>query len=155
MSVSKNRVHSVFSSFTLGNDTFTNSLTDSLQHLVTTLLPDDDPSTDSPIQGIWREDFCNFPGSFAPFGYEVNEAFYDFLISNVKNKAPGWDALRGSFIKKIDYLVKPFIVHIFNSCLRVAYFPNVWKIGNLTILLKSPHGNVANIKNYYTNNFAA
>lgn len=44
--------------------------------------------------------------------------------------------------------VSSFITHLFKTCLKILYFPRIWKKGNFRIFLKTPGGDMGNPKNY-------
>jgi hypothetical protein len=64
------------------------------------------------------------------------------------NKAPGHDKLKGSTIKRLQPYLSSLLTKIFNSCLKLCYFPKIWKIGDLVVILKDPQKNHSDISNY-------
>jgi len=79
----------------------------------------------------------------------VDEEELSTIVKSLKsNKAPGHDCLKGIFLKKTFNSTKSFILKIINACLKISYFPDLWKKGNLVILLKNPAGDTTNVKNY-------
>lgn len=53
-------------------------------------------------------------------------------ISKLKiRKAPGPDGISNIFIKNLPERAVEWLVEIFNDCLRVGYFPKIWKIAKI------------------------
>lgn len=62
-------------------------------------------------------------------------------------KAPGLDKISNTLIKHLPNKVIVYIIHLFNACLKVGYFPKNWKIAKITCL-KKPNKNPEDPKNY-------
>lgn len=71
--------------------------------------------------------------------YEVtHEEIVNFLRRMKGRKAPGFNGLTGTMVKKIFSMVPEFIVAILNKCFLDGVFPEQWKTAKAIILLKSP-----------------
>lgn len=60
------------------------------------------------------------------------------LIKNDLNskKAPGFDLITGKVIKELPDISVKLITMIFNSILRLLYFPNQWKVAQIIMIQK-------------------
>ena len=68
-------------------------------------------------------------------------------ISKLKGgKSAGPDEILNEFIVNATYEVKLLILSIFNSALRLEYFPSCWSIGSLAPIYKS--GDIGDVNNY-------
>lgn len=60
------------------------------------------------------------------------------VIKSIKaKKAPGPDKISNSTIKAFPDPLLKFIVRLFNSCLKIAYFPTQWKKGKIIAIPKA------------------
>jgi hypothetical protein len=135
-------------SFEKGNQ-HTLSPEESMSFLLESLLPDDSQQDESPEQEVWRQDFNTCSPRYTTRVEEVTEEELSQLVSRLKqHKAPGADKLKGKIIKLLHPFVSEFMVHVFNSCLRISYFPKCWKKGVLKVLLKDTTGDPSSVKNY-------
>ncbi len=122
---------------------------EAMKNLVGALLPDDSERDEDEVQSVWRRDFDTDRFCYENDITEVTEGELHRLIQSIKpKKAPGLDEIRGRLLKVIFPAIKDFLIHLYNSCLRTGYFPKVWKIGNLKVLVKDPAGDSSNPKNY-------
>lgn len=138
----------ILTTFKTGPQTETTEISDTLDHLLNSLLPDDDNNL-SQQQKILKEEF----NSIIPLpnynAEDIEEDFLNFTIHNIQSKkAPGPDCLRGKLIKALYPILKPFLLKIYSACLRVCYFPTAWKKGNIKILLKDVNRPTSDVKNY-------
>lgn len=70
-----------------------------------------------------------------PFTVQEVEA----VIRKMKgNKAPGWDSVEVSVVKRAYKQIKISLLKLFNGCLRFGVIPNEWKRSCVVTLLKSP-----------------
>lgn len=60
------------------------------------------------------------------------------LSSMAPNKAPGLDRITAKMVKVARQLLLPPLVRLFNSCLREAVFPDIWKTADVVAIPKSP-----------------
>ena len=51
-------------------------------------------------------------------------------------KAPGYDLITGEILKMLPEVGLSAITHIYNSILRVGYFPGQWKVSHIVTILK-------------------
>lgn len=117
---------------------------DNIGTLMDTLFPNDDPTDDSSTHEQMRADAFNFneddfntqdfnPFNDAPFTDEEMQA----TISKVKNgKAPGNDNISPEIVKKSIDTLASTLLELYNACLEHEYFPDCWKIAELTLLKK-------------------
>lgn len=56
-------------------------------------------------------------------------------------KAPGPDEISNNIIKAFPESLLKFLVRLFNSCLKIAYFPSQWKIGKIVAIPKPGKSN--------------
>ncbi|KAK9880332.1 hypothetical protein WA026_010217 [Henosepilachna vigintioctopunctata] len=68
-------------------------------------------------------------------------------VHSGKNTAPGRDGLSRAVIRQLPQECFEFLSNIFNRCLELCYFPNVWKEAT-TILIPKPSGDPTNPDNY-------
>ncbi|CAG9122199.1 unnamed protein product [Plutella xylostella] len=57
-------------------------------------------------------------------------------------KAPGYDLITAEVLQQLPTKVLVFLTTLFNSMLRIGYFPNQWKVSQITMILKAgkpPH----------------
>jgi hypothetical protein len=118
-------------------------------YLVNKLLPDDDKTTEDVVHRIWRQDFESLQHEYRYDIQEVTNEELEQLVQAIKpKKAPGVDLMRGRLVKLVHPVVRGFMLHLYNSCLRAAYYPRRWKEGCLKILMKDPAGDPSDRKNY-------
>lgn len=58
------------------------------------------------------------------------------LINLKTRKAPGADKISNLLLKNLPEMALSFMIDIFNGCLKVSYFPSVWKLGRIVALPK-------------------
>ena len=62
------------------------------------------------------------------------------------NKAPGVDPIYGKILKNLPPKAIRLIIIMFNAILRIQYFPNLWKVAQIIMLVKpgkNPHQTVS------------
>lgn len=69
--------------------------------------------------------------------YLKAEQLKDVVKSIKAKKAPGPDKISNSTIKAFPDSLLKFIVRLFNSCLKISYFPIQWKIGKIIAIPKA------------------
>lgn len=58
-------------------------------------------------------------------------------ISNLKNKkAPGFDLITAEILKQLPKKAIVFITILYNACLRLQYFPAIWKVSIINMIKK-------------------
>jgi hypothetical protein len=107
-----------------------------MTYLLNKLLPDDNSSNDNECHKLLRlqmtEEIETENDEEFTFA-EINE-----IINNLKpNKTPGFDQFNQQIVKVIFETSPEFIVNLFNKCLQLNYFPNIWKISIIKPILKS------------------
>jgi hypothetical protein len=118
-------------------------------YLVNKLLPDDDETSEDVVHRIWRQDFESLQHEYRYDIQEVTNEELEQLVQAIKpKKAPGVDLLGGKLVKLVHPVVRGFMLHLYNSCLRAAYYPRRWKEGCPKILMKDPAGDPSDRKNY-------
>jgi len=133
------------------NDTYTGTVLETAEFIVNSLLPDDSVDDQTYKQNAIWQDFEALGNHLErDVGLQpVDEEELSSIIKTLKsNKAPGHDCLKGIFLKKTYNSTKCFILRIINACLKISYFPDLWKRGNLIILWKNPAGDTTSVKNY-------
>lgn len=59
------------------------------------------------------------------------------IIKNLKiNKAPGKDSIKNKMVKLLPLTYVQQLVHIYNACLDLQYFPTAWKTASIILILK-------------------
>ncbi len=59
------------------------------------------------------------------------------IIKNLKNsKAPGFDGISNVLLKNLSRKALVFLTYIYNSCLKLCYFPKIWKHAMVIPILK-------------------
>ncbi|XP_051160012.1 uncharacterized protein LOC127280792, partial [Leptopilina boulardi] len=74
-----------------------------------------------------------------------NEILAKIRKLNTK-KGPGVDGIPSSFMKSCSSSIIDPLFYIFNSSLKIGYFPEIWKEGIIVPIYKK--GNKSNVKNY-------
>jgi exonuclease III len=122
---------------------------EAMSYLLHSLLPDDVVAGEDATHRDWRQDFEAIQPGYHNNTMEVTEEEVYMLVSSLKSrKAPGTDKIRGRILKIIMPEIAPFLVHVYNSCLKSGYFPQLWKVGDLKVLPKNPTGDPSSTKNY-------
>ena len=106
-------------------------------------------SENLPAEEEKTEEFLNSPYQMSlpikPF--QINEV-KTIIICNLKNKkAPGFDLITGTILKKLPDCALKLITYISNAILRVGYFPTIWKIAQI-ILIPKPGKPVDEVGSY-------
>lgn len=67
----------------------------------------------------------------------ISPAEVKSLISNLRNtKSPGLDAIENRHLKCLPPNAVDFLTEVLNVCLRVGYFPNIWKVAKIKCICK-------------------
>lgn len=70
------------------------------------------------------------------------------LLRTLKNKkAPGHDAVKNLLLKRLSNKALILLTHIFNACLKLSYFPDIWKKA-IVLAFKKPGKDSTDPKNY-------
>lgn len=59
-----------------------------------------------------------------------------FIDKLANNKAPGYDLISNYILKNLPWKAILFLTNIYNSILRITYFPAVWKYSEVVMILK-------------------
>ena len=71
------------------------------------------------------------------FLYDTNQAEILNLISNLETrKACGYDHITNKTLKSTSYVVTPFLVNLFNECMKQGIFPDAYKSAKVIPLFK-------------------
>lgn len=128
---------------------YTRTPEETMSYILNNLLPDENVQDPTQLQLTRTRDFDTLRPILPRGDYrEVTEEELDGIVFNLGNKAPGHDLIKGKLIKAIYSEIKVFLLNIYNACFSCCYFPELWKRGELVVLLKNPDENHANIKNY-------
>jgi len=105
---------------------------------VSSLLPDDKPEEDTPLQADIRERSSLVtlePADWAP----ITPGDVQYYIDTAKRrKAPGPDGIFPDVYCKMKDNISPYLAKLYTECLKTGIFPAPWKRGRLVILHKSP-----------------
>lgn len=79
-------------------------------------------------------------------GYTGNNETVRFTVEDLMSvlgqlktkKAPGEDGLSNEIIDQVARCVPELLLTVFNRCIEQGVFPNIWKVGLMCFLLKSP-----------------
>ena len=113
---------------------------DTVDTLLKDLFPDDviinDTTEQANVRNMvdnWKQEHAGIRNGFNPVS--TLELFN--IINKTKNdKAPGYDNFSPIICKKIMAFFPETLVAIMNACLRLSYFPYVWKISVVKIIPK-------------------
>jgi ribonuclease HI len=94
-----------------------------------------------------REDIQQSPHTSDDMRFTSSEL--NALINNLKsNKTPGWDQINDTIIKTIHSIDSSLLLNLYNKCLDLGYFPEIWKISIIKIFLKSSDKPKTDVKSY-------
>jgi len=127
---------------------FTAGTRDTTEILVSSLLPDDKPEEDTPLQADIRERSSLVtlePADWTP----ITPGDVQYYIDTVKKrKAPGPDGIFPDVYCKVKDNISPYLAKLYTECLKTGTFPAPWKRGRLVILHKSPEKDPTLPKSY-------
>ena len=67
----------------------------------------------------------------------INFAELKFYVSSFnENKSPGHDAISADMCKYALKAIGKVALNVYNECIKLCYFPNLWKVGSLVIIPK-------------------
>jgi hypothetical protein len=132
----------------LKNDgNFTQTPFESMEYVLKQMFPFDDEESEEKQHKSIREYVKEPPNTENDLNFtlaEINE-----VINNLKpNETPGWDSISNEILKNIHNFEPELLLLLFNKCLNLGYFPKIWKISVLKILLKSEDKAKHDIKSY-------
>ena len=76
-----------------------------------------------------KRDFCEIIEPIT-----LNE--FEKILKSCKNTSPGHDKITYNFIKTSSNFFKTFIINLYNNCLSLGHFPQIWKKAIITLLRK-------------------
>ncbi|OTF73334.1 hypothetical protein BLA29_010700, partial [Euroglyphus maynei] len=117
-----------------------------MNHMLIGLFPDDDISNDSPTASLIRNHQFSFNNNVKTV-LSIEELNVHIKKLNHK-KAPGLDYISNRMIKASADLLSSHILAIFNKCIDLHYFPDIWKTATVRVLAKPNKSDYNNIKSY-------
>ena len=144
---SKVKIDTSIPNFKKSDGTYTSTQEESLNLFMNTMFPNDNINDDNEEHIIIR-DYCRTPPET---DNDINLTIIELenVINNMKpNKTSGWDQINDIIIKTIHSIEPQFLLKLFNICLRFGYFPKLWKISVIKILLKSKDKDKSEVKSY-------
>jgi hypothetical protein len=115
---------------------YTRNPKESIEFIFSNLLPDDDLNQDNEHHKTLREAMNENIDTENDIDFTISE-LSQIINSLKKNKLPGWDLMNDQIIKAIFETQPEFILKMFNTCLKFNYFPKIWKISIIRMILKS------------------
>ena len=107
---------------------FANHLADTFQPHNTILLPEK-------INIVER--FLNSPLQMSLPPKHISPAEVRYIISKLpRKKAPGYDLITSEILNQLPKKFIVLLTYIFNSMLRLSYFPMLWKFSTIILILK-------------------
>ncbi|GBN28169.1 Putative protein in type-1 retrotransposable element R1DM [Araneus ventricosus] len=107
------------------NGEFTNSYRESIDYVLKQHFP----------QLVETEKYLENVEDVDTEDFTINEVESCFLSMN-KNGAPGIDGWSLDFIREIFIANRQWFLKVLNFCLRMGYFPNVWKTAKVLLIPK-------------------
>jgi hypothetical protein len=133
--------------FKRNDGTYTQTQEESLHYALKHMFPDDDQQYDNLIHQNIRQYSEIEPNTSDDLDFTLNELRE--VINNLKpNKACGWDQINEKIIKALFESEPDLLLDLLNICLKYGYFPKIWKISVIKILLKSADKPKNEVKSY-------
>jgi len=83
------------------------------------------------------EQFLNSPLQMSLPPKHTSPAEVQYTIAKLpQKKSPGYDLITSEILKQLPQKVIVLITYIFNSMLRLSYFPILWKYSSIILILK-------------------
>ncbi len=103
--------------------------------LVNTLFPEDNPEEDNSFQRDMKTSLQSV------YNESDDHLFSELEVSEVIEdqnpaKGPGLDGFTADLIQKLHSMDKSFLTMVYNKCLKIGIFPNIWKTGCVKVLKK-------------------
>lgn len=105
------------------------------ENLLDSLFPTDDMFTDSEYHQNIRLQSNTINNSCNDICFSVEEVKQIISAQNPK-KAPGEDGFTAEIIKRLHLINRNFLTNLYNKCLELSTFPNIWKISIVKVLQK-------------------
>ena len=117
------------------DNTFTTDLASTMTCMMQHFIPEDKREDDDEHHKEIRKR-VNIPINTVddvPFTtYEIRNGISKFDL----RKAPGMDGLTSEIHSRAFELFPLFTTEVYNSCLRAAHFPNIWKTAQIVPMIK-------------------
>lgn len=141
--------HAVPHSVCRPDGSFTRDALESVDVILDRLFPPDDPSGDSAYQAGVRAEMSShhttFADSITPFTLdEIGAA----IAATPDRGAPGPDLITGPILRRAWLVIPGLLLSLYNCCLLVGHFPDVWKEASICLLLKSGDRSLQDPKSY-------
>ena len=127
---------------------------ESVSQLLDDFFPDDDPELDTLDQAALRQSVEEFKRKAEvlakispeqPFTHlELERALYSLGLF----KSPGHDMILGIVLRHCPKLFLPYLLRLYNACLRLKYFPTSWKRDHTISLGKPLKTDPSNYKSF-------
>jgi len=98
-----------------------------------------------PFQSQLHKDDENKITSFLDSPFQMDLPHEKLTVKKVKHtimreinikKAPGYDLITGKILKELSEKAIKLLTYIFNAMLRINYFPSIWKVAKILMILK-------------------
>ena len=117
---------------------YTKTPLETAEVLMNSFFPQDNEDTIKQMQ-VWAE--CKTDLTTGD-DVEFTEREIATIIGNQNDKkAPGFDSISANIIKHVFHVFPSLFVQLYNKCLKLGVFPNLWKIGVIKIIPKQNSGN--------------
>ena len=121
----------------LPDGTYTSSLRETAETLLTHHIRTDDPSTDTP----WHLNLRAAISDFTTLGENSTPPDDEELVAHLRRckfkKAPGPDGITAEILLPGKPRLLPHLLSLFRECLSQGVFPRCWKRGTLRLIPKS------------------
>ncbi|XP_052750082.1 uncharacterized protein LOC128200503 [Galleria mellonella] len=124
----------------IGNDGTTLSADESAALLANTFFPEDDPTKDNHEHSQIRQKSIEITSKNLPMDRQITLFTEQELQSALQHanskKAPGVDAFTADICQKAFKTCPEILLAIYNRCLLLSYFPEVWKEAYIKVIPK-------------------
>ena len=115
--------------------TYTNSLKETIEHMMTTLFPGSYPGDG--VGKCCSTVLTTAPDTDAEREY-ITEARVDEAVRSFKSyKSPGGDMVYPIMLQKAGGVLVELLTPLYRSCLRLGYVPKIWRIARVVFLPKN------------------
>uniref|UniRef100_A0A2S2PCN4 Putative RNA-directed DNA polymerase n=1 Tax=Schizaphis graminum TaxID=13262 RepID=A0A2S2PCN4_SCHGA len=104
-------------------------------HLDSTFKPHSDTLTTNQIHKVNHFLLCPLPMSLPPKHIRPSEVKYT-IDKSVRKKTPGFDLITAEVASQLPKKVILLLTHIYNSMIRLTYFPALWKFSIIVMIPK-------------------
>ncbi|XP_052754561.1 uncharacterized protein LOC128201476 [Galleria mellonella] len=124
----------------IGNDGTTLSADESAALLANTFFPEDDPTKDNHDHSQIRQESIAISSINLPIDRQIalftEHELHSALQQANSKKAPGADAFTADICQKAFKTCPEVLLAIYNRCLLLSYFPEVWKEAYIKVIPK-------------------